>query len=196
MFEQARAAKERLQTEVEELTKLVNEGEDSFKQMRLTDKVPPSQSSEDPLHAAIVVQEEKLRLTEAETSPLTLKAPMDGVIRLINKRPGEVVTTGEPIITVNALRADHIVGYMHPPISVEPKVGMTVQVRTRGFNRQASSATILQVGSELEVVPSPTHARGMTKMEERGLPFLVNLPAGLNLRPGELVDLILQARSR
>jgi hypothetical protein len=85
---------------------------------------------------------------------------------------------------------------MRQPISVEPRIGMSVQVRTRGFTRQSASATIRKVGSDMELVMSPLRLRGLAKNEERGLPFVVDLPPGLQVHPGELVDLILQPKAK
>ncbi|HYV29141.1 MAG TPA: HlyD family efflux transporter periplasmic adaptor subunit [Candidatus Eisenbacteria bacterium] len=196
VFEQAKTAKEKLQAEVENLANLINESETNFNQLRLTEKLAAAQGSEDPLHAAIAVQEEKLRLTEAEMSPVLLRVPMDGVVSIIHKRSGEVVTSGEAIITISTLASERIIGYMRQPISVEPRIGMSVQVRTRGFTRQSASATIRKVGSDMELVMSPLRLRGLAKNEERGLPFVVDLPPGLQVHPGELVDLILQPKAK
>jgi hypothetical protein len=41
----------------------------------------------------------------------------------------------------------------------------------------------------MEWVANPLRVRGLDPTQERGLPFLLHLPIGLNVRPGELVDL-------
>src|SRR5262249_30540521 len=63
--ERAKANRDRLQQEVSELGRLVEEGERGFQQLQRTDVPGASVPSADPLAAAIAVQESKLRLTEA-----------------------------------------------------------------------------------------------------------------------------------
>src|ERR1051326_8546790 len=65
VYDQAKAARDRLQKEVENLAKLVDEGEANFKTLQLTNAAEISKVSADPLRAAIAVQESKLHLTEA-----------------------------------------------------------------------------------------------------------------------------------
>jgi multidrug resistance efflux pump len=77
VYEQAKSARDRLQNEIQEESKLVAETEQSFKTLQLTNAPGLSVVGDDPLRAAIAVQESKLRLTEAELSTITLKAPVD-----------------------------------------------------------------------------------------------------------------------
>ncbi len=50
----------------------------------------------------------------------------------------------------------------------------------------------MQVGAQMEVVTAPMRIRGYGTAIERGLPILLNLPASLELHPGELVDLMIK----
>jgi multidrug resistance efflux pump len=109
--------------------------------------------SDDPLQAAIAVQESKLRLTEAEFNPITLRAAVDGMVDVIYHRVGEAVTVGEPIVGIAPFNAVRIIGYLRPPILEEPKLGGRVEVRTRGPHRQVGTAQIIEVGTQFE--PSP-----------------------------------------
>jgi multidrug resistance efflux pump len=191
VFEQAKAARERLSREVAELTSLVTEAEQSFKMLQLTNGTDLSKVSEDPLRAAIAVQESKLRLTEAELSPVTLRAPIDGIVSLVYHQPGEAVTAGQPIIAIATLNPVRIVGYLRPPLGEDPRVGAQVEVRTRGQRREIGSANIVQVGTQLENVP-PTLAIAVKPAGvELGLPVDISLPPNLKIRPGELVDVTL-----
>ena len=196
VFDQAKAAQDRLRQEVEGLTQLVAEGERNFEALHLTNSLDIAKVSLDPLRAAIAVQESKLRLTEAELSPLTLKAPMDGIVSAIYHRSGEAITAGESILAIATLAPVRIVGYLHSPIFDEPKVGMEVQIRTRGLRREVGLARIVEVGAQLESVPltllSPMRLPGA----ELGLPIDVSLPANLRIRPGELVDITLLSKPK
>lgn len=195
VYDQAAAARERLQNEVEELTKMVNEGEESFKRLQLTNTTEISKVSSDPLLAAIAVQEAKLRLTEAELSPVLLKAPIDGIVSMIYCRAGEAVTAGQSIASIATLNPVRIVGYMRTPILSEPKVGMQVQVRTRGPRREEGAATVVEVGAQLEAVPAALLGPIGLAHAELGLPVDISLPSNLQIRPGELVDITISYRA-
>jgi HlyD family secretion protein len=193
VYEQAKAAQERLQSEVNELTRLVEEQRLNFDQLQLTNAMDLAQVTDDPLRAAIAAQESKLRLTEAELSPITLRAPVDGMVNMIFHHAGEAVTAGEPIVAIAPLNAARIVGYLRPPILREPKVGARVQVRTRGPARQAGSAEIVEVGSQFEAIAPALQGPLKMAAQELGLPIGISLPPNLSVRPGELVDLTLVA---
>ena len=195
VFDQAKAARDRLQNEVDELGKLVAEGERNFKALQTTNITELSNVSDDPLRAAIAVQESKLRLTEAELSPISLKAPIDGIVETIFHRSGEAVTAGQPIVAIATLNAVRIVGYLRPPILDEPKIGMRVEVRTRGLRREVSSAKIVEVGTQLETIPAAVLGPMKFANVEMGLPIDISLPPNLKIRPGELVDITLVSKA-
>jgi len=193
VFEQAKAAQDRLHSEVGELTKLVAEAGTNFNQLQLTNTQDLAKVSVDPLRASIAVQESKLRLTEAELSPLPLRAPIDGIVTTVYVRVGEAVTPGQAIVGIATLEPVRIVGYLRAPLRAEPKPGMRVEVFTRGVRRQSGVAKILEVGTQFESVP-PT-LLGPVKFADvvLGLPVNISLPPSLAIRAGELVDISLQA---
>lgn len=192
VLDQARAAQERFRAEVEELTQLVNEQEARFKELTPGEDAHPARVTIDPLRASLAVQEARLRQVEAELSPIPLRVPMDGVVTAIYRRSGEAVLAGEPIVVVSSPHADRIVGYLRQPFAVEPQVGMSVEVRTRGLRRQVSDGQILQVGTQMEPIPLNLLPPLRAVSVEHGLPILVSLPAGLKALPGEVVDLRLK----
>ena len=81
---------------------------------------------------------------------------------------------------------------LRQPISFEPKAGDVVLVRSRGNRRQVAEARVVKVGARLELFTQPLRVRGFDSSQERGLPVLIDLPDGLTLYPGELVDLVLK----
>jgi HlyD family secretion protein len=188
MLEEAQAKQNRLQQEVDELAKLVTEQEQNFKQLQITNSI---EASEKTLRAAIAVQESKLHLIEAELSPITLSAPVDGMISVIYHRSGEAITAGEPVVAIAALNSPRIVGYLRPPITCDPKVGMNVEVRTRGLHRQVGSAKIVEVGVQLEPIAPALLPPVKLANGEFGLPVAISLPTSLKVLPGELLDLTL-----
>ncbi len=184
-----------LETETGELTALIEDLE-----ARLAASQPPSApedegitESERRLQAAIAVQEEELRLAEAQLRPVTVTAPMDGMVSAVNRRTGEHVEAGEPILTISGYESDRIVAYMRQPLVIEPEPGMIVEVRSRGQDRAHAEAVVMEVGPHLEQI-SETLLRPLNVFDETelGLPLLIALPSELSLRPGEIVDIILE----
>jgi len=148
------------------------------------------------LQAAIKHKTEELRLVEAELWAVPLIAPIDGVITQILRRSGEAVGTAEPILQISATHSERITGFLRQPVSIEPKPGMIVEVRTRGQQRQIGTAQITQVGQLLEPISPSILAMMRLPVSaiptEFGVRVLVSAPVGLSLRPGEPVDLILR----
>jgi HlyD family secretion protein len=188
-YEVAQDNRDALLAEVAERNKLVDEFGKTVQEMR-----PEAPASNEPLvadsiSAAIAAQEEQLRRTE---SSIALRSPMDGIVSIVNRRSGENIVAGEPILTISSERAERIIGFIRLPISYEPKVGDTVEIRTRGGNAQKASASIQKVGSRMELFTQPLRVRGFAAAQERGLPILVNLPESLKVYPGEIVDLFIK----
>jgi len=191
VFQQAKANEQRFQREVDELSQLVEEQAKNFDQTSLTNMFELSKLTDAPLRAAIAVQESKLRLTEAELSPITLRATTDGMVSVIYHRTGEAITAGEPILSIAAFNSVRIVGYLRAPIMQEPKVGSKVEVRTRGLGREAGVASILEVGTQIETIAPALLGPVKFASTDLGLPISISVPPNLKIRPGELVDLTL-----
>ncbi len=190
-YEAAEATRDALRTESAELTRVV-----AALETRLEEMSPPWErqgsgeaEADARLQAAIAIQEERLRLAEAELRPIDLIAPMTGMISMIHRRPGETVVAGDPVFTISSAESDRIIAYMRQPITMEPEEGATVKVRKRGGDWAYAEARILTIGSQLEPI-TPTLVQGMAGLEtELGLPIIISTPPALHLRPGETVDI-------
>ncbi|MGA2854213.1 MAG: hypothetical protein ABSE90_08810 [Verrucomicrobiota bacterium] len=187
----AKAAYGALQEQVAELTKLVADGEKSFASMQPAGTADISQISNEPMRAAVAVAEAKLRLAEAELAPIALTAPINGVVTMIYFSSGTTVTAGQPIISIAAAQPERIVGYLRPPMDVEPAAGDRVEIRTRGRHRVTASAQVLGVGAQLETIPAVFSGLAKLDIAQQGLPVNISLPGHLNIHPGELVDITL-----
>jgi multidrug resistance efflux pump len=188
MFDQARANKERAENQVAELTRLVNDVEQAVKALEAS--TPRDQSIPDSIEAAIAVEQRNLEIAEAELSPIILRAPIDGLISSVFHRSGEAIMAGKPIVSIATDLPVRIVGYLKPPFVAEPKIGMPVEVRTRGPKREIGLAKVTDVGTQLE--PLPAALLGPVKLTaaaEFGLAVGISLPEGMNILPGEVVDL-------
>jgi multidrug resistance efflux pump len=179
-----------LAQEVEIRTNLVAMLETELKEieqhgeMKLT---PDEKAAQDAVQA-------EMDLIKATQAPFVLKAPMDGVVSAILQRPGERVVRRTPILVISAPTAERIMGYIRQPISMLPTTNDTVVVRTRSLRRQEAIGQILRVGAQFEqinpvMLPDPTRI-------QMGYPILVSLPPGLNVAPGELVDMAVRHTKR
>lgn len=155
------------------------------------------------LRATLDLQDQRLRLAEARLSPVLLRAPIDGTVSAVYRRDGETVSAGQPIVTITSPHSQRILSYVVPPIGTEPRVGMPVEVISRTLRREQARASVIEVAPHMDLV-SPTlfsRVNGRTpdlqdrwprtnyRSTEVGIPIAVNIPEGLHLRPGELVDL-------
>ncbi len=199
IYEEARVTRERLEAEVQERSDFIDEQEKNLGTLQLRGGTPSTAtnltSAQSVMQASINVQEEKLRLTEADLSPIVLRVPIDGVVSSVLRRSGEAVMAGEPILTISTGSSDRIIAYMRQPLLSEPKIGMPVQISARSFKRQEAEARILQVGTQMEPIKQYLLPFSNNQAPEMGLPILVSLPPSLKLVPGEIVDLRFRPQS-
>jgi multidrug resistance efflux pump len=188
-YEVALRDRDALRIELDEKTKLVAEMEQTLTPLRPTTPPDKNPAVNDVIDAAIAAKEEELRQTEGAH---VLRAPIDGIVTSILRRAGENITAGEILLTVSSDRPDRIIGYVRQPLAIVPKEGDQVEVRTRNTHLQRANASVLKVGPRLELFSQPLRIRGFDSSQERGLPLLISLPEGLNVRSGEIVDLVLQ----
>lgn len=183
-FEEVKTVRERLLSAIAERESYLAKLEQDLK------RLGQGASGEDPIQAAVLVQEQELKLTEAKMTPQVLTAPVDGLVGGMNHASGENVVAGEPILTINAPPGDRIVGFIRQPLNVPPQVGTPVEVHSRSAKRLSGSGRILEVGNQLELIYTNLLINPSVR-SEMGLPILVSLPPGLKLIPGEIVDLSL-----
>jgi multidrug resistance efflux pump len=188
-FDRARSRFEVLAETIRQESDLAEQMEVSLAGLRLrpgeTDFAPAAMT------AALTLQKERLHLLETQLRPITLFAPISGMVTSIDRFRGEHVVEGGRILTIRPDRAERIVAYLRQPLVVEPEVGMRVEVTTRGRPRQKAVAEIAAIGPQIEPL-GPVFARPMSPYYESGLPVVLNIPPELRLRPGELVDVSLR----
>jgi multidrug resistance efflux pump len=143
-------------------------------------------SANDPLiQEAIKAKEEELNLT---MQPNVLKAPMDGIVNVVYRHHREKVVRGEPILTIAATKSERVVAYIRQPVQSIPNLDDTVVIRTRTQKRQVGEGKIVKVGAQFDLI-NPALLSTDSNRVELGLPILVSLPPGMNVSPGEFVDL-------
>jgi multidrug resistance efflux pump len=196
-----------LRAEVQSRERLIRELESDLARLRVNQPPVDPQTLPEGWRLALELQEQRLKQALAEFGPVTLTAPIDGTVSTVYRFSGDNVAAGEPIVTITATRSERIVAYLIPPWRDEPQVGAPVEVRSRSGPRAAGQARILEVGRYLEPVTATLayqlglRASGLAQATQLGVPFNANnlpvpglplaisLPPGLNLRPGESVEL-------
>ncbi len=141
-----------------------------------------------PVEAAIGVQESSIRELQLEREWLEIRAPITGTIVAIHRQPGQSVRAGDPVMTIAAEQGRYIVSYVPQENRLQPEVGMAVEVRSRLPGSRPHEGVVERVGPQVEVIPQ--HQRRSTQVLEWGQPVRILLPAGLDARPGELVDIL------
>lgn len=139
-----------------------------------------------PLEAAITVGERRLDELQVELAALQIRAPFRGTICAIHGWPGQRIRNGDPIFTLAAEDGSSIISYVRQEQRIRPAVGMAVAVRVRGARTPPVESVVERVGPQVELVPQ--HQLRDPKVPEWGQPVCIQSPPGLELRPGELVD--------
>jgi len=122
-------------------------------------------------------------------APFTLHAPRAGMVQDIYRQGGEHVVLGEPLFRISPERSDRIVGYMRQPYLFALAPGLKVDIITRERPRRILASEIAEVGAGVVVITNSLAIVRPNVLLDSGLPFVVRLPADVNLRPGEVVDL-------
>ncbi len=188
-FERAQAIATSRQAEVEERTRLLHEIEEGLKNLTPAAAENFTASISGSIEKAIAAQEEKLKLSRKS---VTLRAPIDGVVSEVFHLEGERVLAGDAIATITATDPQHIIGYLSQPIAVSPKIGDTVEVRSRSNQRKVGLAKVLKVGKIIEPISKKLVMQESTG-SRAGLPLLISIPDDIPFLPGEIVDLAIRA---
>jgi multidrug resistance efflux pump len=126
-------------------------------------------------------------------SRLDSRTPIAGRITKTHVRPGDVVTVGQPLVTVVPVKGQHVVAYTHENTSITPFAGMPVTLRTRTLPIKEIESIVESVGPAIESIPS--RQRSVARVEEWGRPVRIKLPAAMEVAPGALVEILVDASS-
>jgi len=187
-YETALDNRDALAAEVKERELLVGETGRALAAMKPSGAAQSEPLVLETIDKAIRAQEEQFR----QSAESVLRAPIDGVVTRVYRNAGENILASEPLVTISSEQGENIIGFLRQPLSFEPKAGDVVLVRSRGNRRQIAEARVVKVGARLEMFTQPLRVRGFDSSQERGLPVLIDLPEGMPLYPGELVDLVLK----
>ncbi len=140
-----------------------------------------------PIVAKLDVQESRIQELRIRIRGLEVRSPIEGTIAAVYTWPNQNVTAGEPILTVAADHGRYIVSYVRQDQGIRPELNTAVQVRLRIPGAEAVAAKVERVGPQFEAIPL-SHLRE-PNTPEWGLPVRISLPKGLDVRPGEMVDI-------
>ncbi|MGC3961352.1 MAG: HlyD family efflux transporter periplasmic adaptor subunit [Verrucomicrobiota bacterium] len=189
LYELAINARDALKAEVEEKTKATAQIDQRLENLRAIGEPGFSPATG---NNALLAQLEKAQQAAAKNlEPQTLVAPISGMVSQPLRQTGEFVPAGEPLLTISSARADHVVAYLRQPYRFDPQVGMTAQVTTRTGQRQAFLSQIAQIGAQIEVLTNALAMMRPGQMVDVALPVILPVPPGVNIRPGEIVDILI-----
>ena len=186
VFDAARLLRDRFTAERDEQQKLVDSLAGAF------DTKAPTTDTADLLTIALRAQEEKLRLTEAQLSPITITAPIAGAVTAIACANGATVVAGDIIVTITEQQSKRLVGFLRQPLPATARVGQPVELRTRSLADSRAQSTIAEIGHALEPVsPTVLALFNRANVPELGLRVHIPIPTGFVVRPGEQVDVVI-----
>jgi multidrug resistance efflux pump len=140
-----------------------------------------------PLRASLAAGESRIREVRLQIESLDIRAPISGTICAINCWPGQHVQAADSIVSLAADEGRYIVSYIRQEQGLRPEPGMTVALRLRQIGAEPVETIIEGVGPQIEPMPL-RHLRD-PNTPEWGQPVRITPPAGILLRPGELVDI-------
>lgn len=154
----------------------------------------PESAAAKALRASIDAEQEKLTEVELRLLATEVRAPAAGTVSRVHRRPGESVRGGDPIVTIAADRPAgapaYVVAYVRQDQRVRPSVGAAVEVRVTSppNAHRVVRGQVQSVAGHVE--PVPAHQLRDPKVPEWGQPVRIAAPAGAELRPGELVQVV------
>ena len=189
LYDLALKTEQALDVEVYERSNLVSDASLGLQRLEVMGAPQPAGNPIQSLMATLQTEEQKLSQAAAGAESATLVAPIGGMVSLVDRQEGENLSAGDPLMTITATEPEHIIGFLRQPIPFEPKVGMSVEVRTRTAQIQSGSARIDNVGAQFEGITNALAILRPGVAVDLGLAIEISLPRGLKMRPGELVDL-------
>lgn len=214
-LQKAKVQYETLAKKVEDNELLLEQAKEDLKQAfrrqqeyhQLQPYNPSIEAALEVIRKQIKVQEQLMEGTLAQVEALKsrqaveLKAPFDGVVMPVTaranealmlrpgekaiRRPGEVVTAGEPIIAIAESQPSEIIAYTNEKNLGRIRVNMAVQLVKDRTPAQIARSEVISVSPIVELMPQRLWRN--PNIPQWGLPVRIKIPAGLELLPGEVV---------
>lgn len=177
-----------VQAEVQEKSNAVAQMEERLEALRPLGE-PLARGRSDPVLALLSSLTARHQAAITNWGPITLTAPISGMVSAVQRQPGEHVLEGEPFVYISSQRADRVVGYLRQPYPVKPEAGMQALLTTREWRRHRFFGTVSQVGAQLEFITNALAYLRPGAIVDSGLPIAIDLPPNAGIRPGEIIDI-------
>jgi multidrug resistance efflux pump len=156
---------------------------------------PSVEGALDVIRKGIKVQEDRMNELLAEMDALDarqkleLKAPFDGVVSQVLRRPTDVVLAGEPILTITDANVIDIIAYAGEEQMSDIQKGTLVDLirHVTPTRVQIERSDVTFVGPAVEQMPARLWQN--PNVPEWGRPFLIKAPAAMKLVLGETVGI-------
>jgi len=190
LYELSVNVRDALKAEVAEKSRAADQIEQRLAQLRPIGE-PDALGVTDPVLTNLMSQVKVAQTNAAKyLEPLTIVAPISGMVDVPHRQAGEFVLPGEPLLAINSLRSQRVVAYLRQPYPVDPKVGMAAQITTRTKKREVFASHISQVGAQMEVLTNALAVVRPWTLVDSGLPVILPVPDDVLIRPGEVVDVL------
>ena len=146
---------------------------------------PSVENALEVIRKAIQVQEHRMQELTVQRSPLELKSPFNGVVSLIQRRPGETVRAGDPILTVAEVNPTVVIAYANERQASQIQERMEVELVKKSERLQIARSQVASVSPTIEQLPVRLWRN--PNIPQWGRAVVVKSPPGLQLLPGEIV---------
>ena len=184
----SREAATAFEAEVAEKTAAVREMEQRIEELRSLGE-PEATDAGDQFRQLLSRLDAAQSLAASNWGPITLVAPISGMVSAVQRQQGEYILDGEPLVVVHSLWSDRVIGYLRQPYPIDPEIGLPVKVTTRTHAREQFWTSISQVGAQVDIITNALAYVRQGALVDVGLPIVIDLPSQSRIRPGEIVDL-------
>jgi multidrug resistance efflux pump len=193
LYDLSAKTRDAVKAEVVEKADAVSQMEKRLEELRAMGD-PQSGVDDEHLRALLARLQNAQACAASNWGPITLVAPITGMISAINRRAGEYILDGEPIVGIASPWSDRVVTYLRQPYPLDPEVGMKVRLTTRTDTRQQFWASVTHIGAQVEVITNALTFVRQGALVDVGLPVVIDLPRHTRIRPGEILDLWIERR--
>lgn len=191
ILEEKRLLRETLATRIQghrtlvvEQRSLLDEARRRAEEFTAAPRLIPNQEIElAPFDEAIAAQRariEQLRLADRE---LVMRAPAAGRVAVVLRRPGEVVSAGESVITLLEREPTEVIAHLPEEFMTRVTPGTEALLYRHGNRTVAFDAVVVRTGAGIEQLP--VRADASSAVPRWGLPVHLSCPPGRGILAGE-----------
>ena len=143
-----------------------------------------------PYVKAIAEQDARIRVVANQITSNQIVAPASGTIAMVHQPAGTYVKSGDPIVTIASDQRRWIVAYLNAEEHAKVRPNASVQISTASPETFVASSSVAVRANHFESVPA--ELRRDLGSPQWGVPIKVPLPAGVDVVPGQTVQLVIQ----